>query len=118
MSYDLRIKVKVEGLTDTFVPIAYPQYDSPTYNLGTMFRKCMNWDFTQGENYNCHDIIGNVIKGIYELSHNRELYEQYNPPNGWGTIDSALVCLESLLECMKETVQNYEIPIEYLYMSW
>lgn len=115
MSYDLRIKVKIEGC-DKYAVIACPDYDSPTYNLGKMFRACMNWDYEQGELYRCSDIIDNVCRGISELKVNKEKYEIYNPPNGWGSIDSALKTLESLWECIYE--QAEEIPIEYLYMSW
>lgn len=50
MSYDLRIGVKVEG-TDIIAVIAEPSVNSPTYNLGTMFRKCTGWDFMQSEWY-------------------------------------------------------------------
>lgn len=39
MSYDIRICVKVEGI-DKYADIARPEYDSPTYNLGEMFRSC------------------------------------------------------------------------------
>ena len=48
MSYDLRIGVTVEG-TDIIAVIAQPDKHSPTYNLGTMFRKCTGWDFEQSK---------------------------------------------------------------------
>ena len=48
MSYDLRIRVKAEGC-DRYPVIAEPEYDSPTYNLGKMFRACMDWDYNQYE---------------------------------------------------------------------
>ena len=37
MSYDLRIAVKVDGC-DKFAEIAEPEYSSPAYNLGKMYR--------------------------------------------------------------------------------
>ena len=46
MSYDLRIAVKVDGC-DKFAGIAEPEYSSPTYNLGKMFRACTGWDYKQ-----------------------------------------------------------------------
>lgn len=49
MSYDLRLAVKVEGTKDLYAVIAEPEYDSPTYNIGEMFRACMGWDFEQGK---------------------------------------------------------------------
>lgn len=115
MSFDLRICVKVEGYGG-FVVISCPELDSPTYNLNTMFEKCMGWDFEQGEYYKCTEVIKYVDIGINELTFNREKYEQYNPPNGWGDLDGALEVLRSLKQCILETKDR--IPIEYLYMAW
>lgn len=56
MSYDIEICVKIDGL-DQYARIAEPEYASPTYNLGKMFRECMNWQYSQGEYYNCAQII-------------------------------------------------------------
>ena len=115
MSYDLQICVKVEG-ADYYPPIAYPDYDHPTYNLRDMFVKCMDWEYVQGNIYKCSDIIGNVERGINELETKRAKYTKYNPPNGWGNIDSALKALVSLKNCIYETAEY--IPIEHLYMRW
>lgn len=115
MSYDLQICVKAEGV-DYYLPIAYPVYDDPTYNLRDMFVECMDWEYVQGNMYRCSDIIGKVERGIKELETNRAKYEKYNPPNGWGDIDSAFITLVSLKECIYETAED--IPIEHLYMRW
>lgn len=127
MSYDLTISVKVQDL-DRYVDIAYPEYDHPTYNLGTMFRKCIDWDYSQSEKdengvyhtvyYKCDDVLKYVSKGIYELTANRKEYEQYNPENGWGSLDGALKVLLSIAECINKIVEDREIPIEHLYFSW
>ena len=102
--------------TDIFVQIAEPEYASPTYNLGSMFRACMDWDFTQSEYYPCSEVITKVERGIRELRTNKLAYTKYNPSNGWGDISSALEALESLRECIYE--QAEEIPIEHLWMAW
>ena len=115
MSYDIEISVKVDGL-DQYAMIDCPEYGSPTYNLGRMFRACMEWDYSQGEYYKCSEIIDKVEKGIRELKTNRKAYEKYNPSNGWGDIDSAIEDLESLRECIYKNAE--EIPIEHLYMKW
>lgn len=125
MSYDIRIKVKAQGC-DVYPTIAIPEHDSPTYNLGTMFRKCMDWDFSQSEKdefnnwstcfYPCDFVIEKVEHGIRELRTNRKKYEQYNPENGWGNIDDAINVLESLRTCIYE--QAEEIPLNCLYMCW
>ncbi len=125
MSYDIRIRVKAEGC-DKYPVIAYPEHDTPTYNLGKMFRACMDWDYSQSEMgqdgkyhkcyYRCDFVIKKVERGIKELTENRKEYEKYNPENGWGDLDGALRVLKSLRECIYE--QAEEIPLDFLYMSW
>ena len=125
MSYDLRIRVKVEGC-DVYAEIARPEYDSPTYNLGQLFRSCMDWDYSQSEKgddgkyhsvyYRCADIIKNVEQGIRELRAHPKKYEHLLPENGWGTMHGAIKSLESLRDCIYE--QAEDIPIECLWMSW
>ena len=115
MSYDIRICVKADGL-DKYVVYDIPEYDTPTYNLGEMFRVCMDWDYEQGEYYKCSEIIGNIEKGITELKTNREKYKCYEPSNGWGNVDSAIEALESARVCIYECAEN--IPINHLYFRW
>lgn len=115
MSYNLKIRVKAEGC-NKYPVIAYPELDTPTYNLGKMFRACMNWDYKQSELYRCDEVISKIERGIKELTYNPEKYEKYNPTNGWGDLNSALNTLCSLRDCIHE--QAEEIPLNCLYMSW
>lgn len=115
MSYDLEIAVKVEGYGG-YATIATPEYHSPTYNLGVMFRQCTGWHFSQSVYYNCNDVINNIQHGIDELTLNPEAYRQYEPSNKWGTVESALRDLKSLKNCIFEAAE--EIPIEFLYVRW
>lgn len=121
MSYDIRIGVKVEG-ADCFAVVAEPEFASPTYNLRDMFVACMDWDYEQGEWYRCTDALPKLERGLRELTLNREKYTQFNPPNGWGSIDSAKKAIASVIECIKnETGSAWswnEIPLECLYMRW
>lgn len=122
MSYDIRLGVKVEGAKDCYAVVAEPEYSSPTYNLGKMFRACTGWDYNQDEWYNVKDVLPLIEKGIHELTFNRKEYEQYNPENGWGSISSALEALESMLKCIADESGGHlswnEIPIECLYIHW
>lgn len=120
MSYDLRIGVKVAD-TDIIAVIAEPELSSPTYNLGEMFRACMGWDYEQGEWYNVKEVLPFIKRGINELIYNRKEYEQYNPENGWGSVYSALECLESLEKCIHEQTNGWtwqDIPLEHLWLCW
>lgn len=120
MSYDIRIGVKVAD-TDIIAVIAEPEYSSPTYNIGTMLRKCMDWDFKQGEWYRVTDALPHIERGIHELRFNRKAYKQYDDPGGWGTTSSALEAIESLAQCIANQYNGWtwqDIPPEHLYLRW
>jgi len=126
MSYDLRIAVKVDGAEkgNEYAVIAEPEFHSPTYNIGKMFRKCMGWDFKQGEYYRVSDVYQNIVRGILNLREHEEEYEKYNSPNGWGTTESALKALESLKQCIDDIEDPYgwsgwnTFPKNLLYVAW
>lgn len=111
MSYDLEIGVKVADADELYVCIATPEYASPTYNLGKMFRVCMDWDFEQGKWYRCQEGIYCIERGIRELNLNAKKYRKYEPSNGWGTVESAIRDLNSLQKCIFEKVHDDEIPL-------
>lgn len=113
MSYDISINAKIEGV-DRYTFLDEPTYSSPTYNLRDMFVACMNWEYRQGEYYKCSEIIGNINRGIDELTNKRNEYKKYNPSNGWGNIDDALLVLKSIYKCIYEQ----DMPLEYLYLRW
>lgn len=115
MSYDIRIAVKVEGWGG-MAEIGRPELDSPTYNLGQMFRACTGWDYKQGEYYNCSEVIQNIEQGVRELRTNPGKYKTLEPDNGWGTLPGAIEVLESLRDYIYERAE--EIPIEYLWVKW
>ena len=112
MSYDLEILVKTEN--GNYICIDEPRHNSPTYNLGKMFRVAMDWDFKQGAIYNVADIFKNLQRGISELERHPEKYAQYEPENKWGTVESALDDLKSLRDCILEQ----DIETKYLYVRW
>lgn len=122
MSYDIRFAVKVAGAADdVYAVIGEPERSSPTYNLGTMFRRCMDWDFKQSEWYPLQDVIPKVERGLHELRFNPAKYRQYEPDNGWGTIGSAIEALQSILTwCADEWRRgwNGDIPLDCIYMAW
>lgn len=123
MSYDLRIGVKVEGAKDLYVVVDEPELSSPTYNLRDMFVACMGWDYEQGEWYNVADVLPKIRRGIHELKARPFMYEKYNAPNGWGTVQDALNALKSLYQCILDNSADAsetwnEIPLELMYMRW
>lgn len=115
MSYSIGIYVKVEGC-GKYVEIAYPAYYKPTYNLGKLFRTCMNWNFKNSEYYRCDYVIKYVGKGIKELEYNPLAYTGLLPSNGWGKMSDAIGTLNSIRECILE--ENEDIPLNCLYLKW
>lgn len=115
MSYCIGIYVKVEGC-DKYVEIAEPFYSSPSYNLGVLFRSCMDWDFKLEEYYRCDHALEHLNKGIKELTNNPYGYAGLIPGNNWREMPSALNALLSIRDCILE--QAEEIPLECMYMRW
>lgn len=122
MSYDIRFGVKVEGMNGYVAEIDEPEYSSPTYNLREMFVACMGWDYSQGEWYNCAEVIPKFERGVHELRFNAEKYKKYNPSNGWGNVGSALEALESVLKKAEEISSGEwtlnKIPLDHLWIRW
>lgn len=115
MSYCIGVYVKVEGC-GKYVQATYPTYYKPTYNLGKLFRACMNWNFKNEEYYRCDKVIECVEKGIKELESNPLNYTELLPSNGWGTMSGAIETLRSIRECILE--ENEYIPLKCLYLRW
>lgn len=121
MSYDIRFGVKVEGMAGYIATIDEPEYSSPTYNLRNMFVACMDWDYKQGVWYNCAEVMPKFWHGVHELSGTPRVYRKYNAPNGWGTVDSALNALKSVVQKAAEITAGdtwIEIPLEHLWIRW
>lgn len=115
MSYSIGIYVKVEGC-DKYAEIAYPFHSSPSYNLGKLFRSCMNWNFNSSEYYRCDHALEHLNKGIKELTHNPYGYAGLIPGNNWRETPNALNALLSIRDCILE--QAEDIPLDCMYMYW
>ena len=120
MSYDLRLGVKVDG-TDIIAVIDQPEWDTPTYNLGKMFRAATGWDFDQSTWYRVTDVYPKIQKGIAELIAYPEKYKQYETE--YSKIGTAIKTLESLKDCIDghsdpESAWYQAIPMEHLWVAW
>lgn len=134
MSYDIRFCVQtVQPNKDgeCFAVVHRPEYDSPTYNYFTMFRACMDWDYDEtkigedGYRHSCYypvpEVLPKLHHGLKELTEHPERYRQYEPSNGWGTIDGAIKCIRSWIRELEEDSWDgptYLWPIEALWWRW
>ena len=122
MSYNICLGVKVEGMNGYIAVIDEPEYSSPTYNLREMFVACMGWDYKQGQWYNLADVYPLIQHGLHELAVHPDQYRKYDPPNGWGSLEGARDCLESICNKVAEIVSGEwswnQIPLEHLWIRW
>lgn len=87
MSYDIRFKVKVEGLPDKYVDVGGCDANT-TWNLRNMITTSTGLEWKNEENNGlCKDVIPKIADGLAELMKYPDKYKQYESPNGWGTID-------------------------------
>lgn len=121
MSYDIRFGVKVAGAENVYAVIGEPEYGSPTYNVGRIFRAACDWDFDQGVWYPVAEVLPHIERGIHELRFNASAYKRMEPDNGWGSTSTALKALESIVEWLTKERQwawNADVPLECIYISW
>lgn len=77
-----------------------------THNLHFMAKKagiyeCL-WCPDEGGYYYARDIIEPLMSGLENLKNNREYYEYFNSPNGWGTYEQFVPFVEEILNnCRK-----------------
>ena len=122
MSYDIRIAVETvypNRYGEKFAIVCYPEYDSPTYNVGDIFRKVMDWDFEQGEWYPLKEVLEHIDHGIGKLRNNFDAYRYMEPENKWGTVETVWECLTSWraeLESPWGVIGNWDV--EHLWWRW
>lgn len=114
MSYDCEFGVMLPN--GDIVHYGYPNLDNPTYNLRDIFCKAMDFEYKQGEWYPMKDMLPRFQRAMNELTFNEEAYKPLEHYNGWGTVQSAMICFANWIDETFELVEN--IPIEYLYWRW
>lgn len=118
MSYDLGIGVKVADMEDRHVEITAPEYSDVTYNVAKILRASTGWNYKQREWYRVSDVLPNIKKGIDELIRRPEDYRHLEIGNGYGKVETALGALQSLLECIYDTSNDYSLSYDAMYVRW
>jgi hypothetical protein len=87
MSYDIKFRVKVEGLEDTYISVGYCGANT-TWNLREMIVKSTGLEWKNCENNGlCKDVIPKIAEGYMKLVAYPDKYKQYETENGRGTIE-------------------------------
>jgi hypothetical protein len=85
MSYDIRFKVKVEGV-DFWVDVG-ECFANITWNVRDMIVNSTGLEWNNEKNNGlCKDVIPKIENGLCELIDYPEKYKKYEAKNGWGTI--------------------------------
>jgi len=109
MSYDVRLKAKVEN-EDMYVPLG--DSHNITWNVRELILKSSGWEIQNCQfNGKASDLAIKIQHGIKELSQRPHLYKQYEAENGWGTVEGTLGFYERLLPDLLES------PFAYVYVN-
>lgn len=80
--------------------------DNITHNLAKMAIEAGIYHalWCPGENglYKAQQLIRPLERGLGFLKADREKFEQFNPPNGWGSYDALVRFVEQYLEACRE----------------
>lgn len=117
MSFDIQFGVLVAN-TDKIIPFMEPDEAHPTYNISTMFRKAMDWNFKQGKWYKVSEVHEFIYGGYCELITQEYKYRKYNDPKGWGTTQTAIETLKSIIDKIDLIESCYELKWEDFYIRW
>ena len=97
MSYDISFRVKIEGV-DEYFDTRYCEANI-TWNVRNMIVKSTGLEWKNNENNGlCKDIIPAICQGYVLLTQYPEQYEQYESPNGWGTIRGTKRFFETIIK--------------------
>jgi len=82
-----------------------------TYNVCPMYLRAMGNGLTDLLNgKKCKDVIPILTKGRQEMIDNPKIYKKMNPPNGWGSYESAILFLgDIIIACEKH--KDYKIEV-------
>ena len=97
MSYDIRFKVKVEGI-DTYVEVGDCDANI-TWNVREIIVKSTGllWN-NVANNGLCKDVIPFIENGYAELVLYPEKYRAYEASNGWGTVEGTARFFKRIIE--------------------
>ena len=90
MSYYVNFKVKIEGLENEYACIDDCN-PAVSWRLEEMIKQSTGLKWQIGNNGLCKDIIPHITNGLIELMNYPEKYKQYEPKNGYETIEDCKI---------------------------
>lgn len=108
MSYDVNFKTKLEG-TDQWVYVG-DDWINHTYNTAAMIKEVCGSSPSDWDGRKCADMYPVIAQGATLLQNNPQRYRQFEPSNGWGTVETTLDFLMKIADnCEKYPTAVIEI---------
>lgn len=106
MSYDVTLRVKVEGI-DKYIVVA-DNCCNITWNVRELIKQSSGWDIkNEASNGPVKEWEEKIYKGVQELKFHPEKYKKYEAPNGWGTVQGTLGFYQRCLEMVKNFEEDW-----------
>lgn len=100
MSYDVSFKAKLEG-ADQWVYVG-DDWINHTSNTAAMIKEVCGTYPSEWNGKKCSDMYPVLMQGASLLNLDRRHYRQFEPSNGWGTVDSTIDFLTKIADnCCK-----------------
>lgn len=105
MSYDISFKVKVEGI-DHYLDLGTCEANI-TWNVREIITRStgLAWE-NEANNGLVKDIVPAIRSGLTELERNGAAYEQYEAPNGWGTVEGTRNFFREILRAWGDLLED------------
>lgn len=100
MSYDISFKAKLEG-ADQWVYVG-PEWINHTSNTAAMIKEVCGSYPSAWNGVRCSELLPVLTAGCKELRAYSQKYRQFEPENGWGTVETTLEFLDAIRKACEE----------------
>lgn len=100
MSYDISFKAKLEGV-DQWVYVG-PEWINHTSNTAAMIKEVCGSYPSAWNGMRCSELLPVLTAGCKELRAYSQKYRQFEPENGWGTVETTLEFLDAIRKACEE----------------
>lgn len=108
MSYDVSFKAKLEGV-DQWVYVG-ADWINHTSNTAAMIKEVCGSYPSEWDGKKCADMYPVLMQGISLLNLHPQRYRQFEPDNGWGTVETTIDFLQKIADtCDKYPTAVLEI---------
>lgn len=100
MSYDISFKAKLEG-ADQWVYVG-PEWINHTSNTAAMIKEVCGSYPSAWNGMRCSELLPVLTAGCKELRAYSQKYRQFEPENGWGTVETTLEFLDAIRKACEQ----------------